>query len=66
MILGVALPHENITWFATSVTDKPLDKPLVPPVKGKVVDNKSFQTTLKSVMKDWGVNSQPFIRAFVL
>ena len=66
MILGVALPHENVTWFATSVTDKPLDKPLVPPVKGKVVDSKSFQTTLKSVMKDWGINSQPFIRAFVL
>ena len=66
MILGVALPHENITWFATSVTDKPLEKPLVPPVKVKVVDSKSFQNTLKSVMKNWGASFQPFIRAFVL
>src|SRR6185312_4595699 len=39
MILGVALPHENITWFATKVTDMNIpDGKVVAPIKGKAVN----------------------------
>lgn len=41
MILGVAVPHENVTWFATKVTEAIADpKTIMPPKKGKVVNNK--------------------------
>lgn len=67
MILGVALPHENMTWFATKVTDVPIDdKALAPPKKGKVVDNKGLLTTLRSVMKNWGDYSKLYLKAFSL
>ena len=51
MILGLALPHENVTWFATSVTDKPLEKPIVVPAKGKVVNNAGLRATLEKSLK---------------
>ena len=36
MILGVALPYEHITWFATKVSEIPVDpKDLIPPVSKK-------------------------------
>ncbi|QJD98105.1 GLPGLI family protein [Mucilaginibacter robiniae] len=67
MILGVALPHENITWFATKVTDQTIAANIIkPPVKGKPVDNKQLQATFKSVMKDWGNYSQIALKAFLL
>jgi GLPGLI family protein len=47
MILGVALPHENITWYATKITEAPADpKKLVVPKKGKVVNNKELKAEL--------------------
>ncbi len=67
LILGVALPHENITWFATKVTDITLDdKSILPPKKGKAVDNKQLQETLKAAMKDWGNYAQASLKAFSL
>lgn len=55
MILGLALPHEHVTWFATSVTDVPVtaDK-LKIPAKGKPVNNKQLYDILKSALKSWG------------
>lgn len=55
MILGLALPHEHVTWFATSVTDMPIgqDK-LKIPTKGKPVNNKQLYDILKSALKNWG------------
>jgi GLPGLI family protein len=55
MILGLALPHEHVTWFATSVTDAPVgqDK-LKIPTKGKPVSNKQLYDILKAALKDWG------------
>lgn len=55
MILGLALPHEHVTWFATSVTDMPItaDK-LKIPAKGKPVNNKQLYDILKSALKNWG------------
>jgi GLPGLI family protein len=55
MILGVALPHENITWFATKVTDNQLPPNTVaPPKKGKPTDSKGFRATLQTSLKDQG------------
>ena len=55
MILGVALPHEHITWFATKVEAVPVSEAaLIPPAKGKKVTNAALYETINSRMKDWG------------
>jgi GLPGLI family protein len=67
MILGVALPHENITWFATKVTDTSLPpNTVVPPKKGKAADNASYREILHQFVKDWGQWAQRYTRAFLL
>jgi GLPGLI family protein len=67
MILGLALPHENITWFATKVTDITVDpKALAPPKKGKPVNNKQLHDILMNAMKDWGKYAQASLKAFSL
>jgi GLPGLI family protein len=68
MILGVALPHENITWFATKVTEQPVDeKSLTAPKKGKAGNNKSFLTVLQNAMKDWGETyAKQYLKGFSL
>jgi GLPGLI family protein len=55
MILGLAIPHSHITWFATKVyTETIKDADLIPPTKGKKVTSTTLLTTLKDRMKDWG------------
>jgi GLPGLI family protein len=55
MILGLALPHEHITWFATKVyTENITDAQLVAPTKGKKTTSSALLTTLQDLMKDWG------------
>jgi GLPGLI family protein len=67
MILGVALPHENISWFATKVTEQVVEeKALTPPKKGKVTDVKGLRKTLENVMKDWGTWGQTYLKAFYI
>ncbi|MDB5150698.1 MAG: hypothetical protein JWQ57_4718 [Mucilaginibacter sp.] len=67
MILGVALPHENVTWFATKVTEQPVDeKSLTAPKKGKAATNKSFLTVLQNAMKDWGEQGKENLKGFSL
>ncbi|MBS7566748.1 GLPGLI family protein [Mucilaginibacter sp. Bleaf8] len=67
MILGVALPHENITWFATKVTDQPIQPNVIkPPVKGKPMDNKKLIETIKSAMTDWGNYGKTALKALTL
>ncbi len=67
MILGVALPYEHITWFATSVLDQPItDDKLKAPLKGKPVDMKQLSTILKAATKDWGIYAQESLKAFML
>lgn len=67
MILGVALPHENVTWFATKVTEQPIDeKSLTAPKKGKAATNKSFMTILQNAMKDWGTEGKEYLKGFSL
>ncbi len=67
MILQVALPHENVSWIATKVTDVTVPAAtIVPPKKGKPVTKEQFQATLKSAMKNWGVYAQAYLKSLQL
>jgi len=55
MILEVALPHENVIWRATKVTEAAIpENAVAPPKKGKPVNNKQLLETLKEVFKNRG------------
>ncbi|MFT4155638.1 MAG: GLPGLI family protein [Parafilimonas sp.] len=67
MILGLALPHEHITWFATKVyTDKISDTELQPPAKGRKTNAKALLATLQDLMKDWGRWGKPYQRQIMI
>jgi len=67
MILGVALPHENITWFAKMVHDKAVPAgTIVPPKKGKITTTAGLITTLKNALKNWGEYAQTQLKAYLL
>lgn len=67
MILGVALPHEHVSWFATKVFVEEI-KPtaLKAPAKGKIVTNKALYDQLQTRFKDWGTGAQRNILAAML
>jgi len=66
MILEVAVPHENIIWTATKVTDMPIDENSIQaPKKGKPVTNTELKATLKNLMKDWGDYAQFYLKGFL-
>lgn len=53
MILGVALPHDNVTWFAKSVTDKPIaSNEIKAPIKGKTTSSKALLETINKLAGD--------------
>lgn len=56
MILGVALPHDHVTWFATKVSVNPpvAESDITPPNKGKEYSNKEYFDKIKASMHDWG------------
>lgn len=67
MILGVALPHENVTWFATKVTDQPIQASAIkPPTKGKQSTEKEMVAVITEAVKDWGSYFSMAIKAFLL
>lgn len=67
MILGVALPYEHTTWFATTVLDQPVaDNKLKAPVKGKPLTNAGLISTLKTALKNWGSYAQEALKEFLL
>ncbi|WP_158827730.1 GLPGLI family protein [Mucilaginibacter lacusdianchii] len=67
MILGLAMPHENITWFATRVTDQTVQAATIkPPSKGKPMDNKKLAETIKSAMTNWGNYGKTALKALML
>ena len=67
MILGVALPHENITWFAKMVNDKVLPAgTIIAPKKGKVTTSAGLISTLKNALKNWGEYAQTQLKAYLL
>lgn len=67
MILGIALPHDNITWFAKTVTDKPVPATeLKPPAKGKPIDNKGLTETANKLMSRWGKRANGMMKLLLL
>ncbi len=55
MILGVAIPRLNTTWFATKLELTPVTDANMPtPTKGKKQTEADFTKTLQTLMKDWG------------
>jgi len=67
MILGIALPHEHITWFATKVYAEDISPTsLAAPVKGKKVTNAAMLAQIKEALKDWGKWGNRYIKAAML
>ena len=67
MILGVALPYENTTYFATAVDDRPVSaKELEAPKKGKAVNYRELRTELEASLKNWGEYAHPIFKAMML
>ncbi|WP_245586404.1 GLPGLI family protein [Olivibacter sitiensis] len=69
MILGLALPHENTTWFATRVEDVvvPAANITAPsPRKAKTVNREQLTTTLQSVLSNWGNYGKNMLKLFLL
>ncbi|MGJ7030540.1 GLPGLI family protein [Niabella hirudinis] len=67
MILGIAIPHQHISIFATSVTgfDTSFDKWKLPqPGKNTVVNNKEFNATSSKLLKGFGLTS-PWVQFFM-
>lgn len=55
MILGIAIPRINTTWFATKLQMMPITPAdIAPPAKGKKLTAAEFQKKLSDGMKDWG------------
>lgn len=66
MILGVALPHDDNTWFATKVTDTSLPpNALNPPAKGKPVNNTQLKAKLNEALKDWGSEGLSYMKVLM-
>ena len=67
MILGIALPHEHLTWFATKVQAVPVSTAeLTAPVKGKKLNNATLKQTMMESLKDWGKYGRRYIQATML
>ena len=67
MILGVAIPHEHITWFATKLTAVVVkDTDFKIPVKGNKMNNAGLKESIKTSLKDWGKYGDQFLKAAML
>ncbi|MDR3713802.1 MAG: GLPGLI family protein [Puia sp.] len=67
MILGVALPHQHITWFATKVQSIAVrETDVVSPIKGKKVDNATLSQTVQKLVKNWGKQGHMFLENILL
>ncbi|OIR13254.1 protein of unknown function (porph_ging) [mine drainage metagenome] len=67
MILGVALPHEHITWFATKLFTVPVkETDFKIPTKGKKMNNAALKESLKESFSDWGKYADRFKKAALL
>jgi GLPGLI family protein len=67
MILGLAIPHEHITWFATKVlTEDVPAASLKAPSKGKKVNNKELLETMQKSIGKWGKYGKIYMQATML
>lgn len=65
MILGIALPHENLSWFATKVTEINVpEKDLTPPVKGKPITNSGLTAIVTKALKNYGPEALSELKIF--
>ena len=65
MILGIALPHEHVTWFATKVEERQVERMEAPEIDKKTgpMDRKTLESKLEEQIGSWGSRGQGFIRA---
>jgi GLPGLI family protein len=67
MILGVALPREHITWFATKLYLVPVkETDLKIPTKGSKINNADLKTSMRASLKDWGKYGERYVKAALL
>lgn len=67
MILGVSLPHEHVSWFATKVEAVTVtEAQIAPPVKGKKVDNAGLLQSVQPSLKDWGKSGRQYMQGIML
>jgi GLPGLI family protein len=67
MILGVAIPRINTTWFATKVElIQVKESDIVAPKKGKQTNWMNLSSDLKKATKDWGKESQRILWNFMI
>ena len=67
MILGVALPHEHVTYFATEVDDRPVSaNELAAPTEGKAVNYRELRAELEASLRNWGDRAQSIVKAMLL
>ncbi len=67
MILQVSLPHDNITWMATKVTEADVPgNTIIPPKKGKPMNRKQLYDAVKIFMKNWGKDGKVEMKLFLL
>ena len=67
MILGVALPHQHITWFATRVDISPVPGTKIqPPQKGKKTNYSGLKAALNESLKDWGKYANKYIVSIMM
>jgi GLPGLI family protein len=64
MIMGIALPHQHITWFATKVEGVTVTAAnLNAPTKGKKINRRTLRETMRDRLQDWGPMSQIYQQA---
>ena len=67
MILGLALPHENITWFATSIEDKSISPDSIkPPSAGRPISRAELIDFLLPAIKKNNINERLFLKGIML
>jgi GLPGLI family protein len=69
MILQLNIPHENVSWTATKITEGTPVKPITPPQKGKVIDTKQLISTIKKGMdayRSQGINVDYYLKILAL
>jgi len=66
MILGVALPHENVSWFATKIQLGQPTIPITKPAKGKPVTYKELVPMLQGTFKNFEGNGGEILKTLLL
>lgn len=66
MILGLAIPSENVNWFATKIIQKPVSIPLWSTKPTKQFTYKQLEAVLADTFKNYGSALQSILRNFLL